>query len=331
MPEARNIIHSIFKIASSIDFEKVAIQLFHYQYKHVKIYRDYCNLLKVKAENIFKAEEIPFLPISFFKTHRILNDKAEASLVFKSSGTGNQTIRSEHHVADSSIYETGLLKAFTLFAGHPSETVFFSLLPGYESNNQSSLIYMIDTLAKFSSNGEIQSYPNDPEKFIQKLLKLNKKGIKNTVFGVSHALLDLSEKSELQLPFTTLIETGGMKGRRKEITRTELHEKLNAKLKPANIISEYGMTELLSQAYAVNSEWFSTPPWLKVFIRDTDDPFNIKLSGSGAVNVIDLANVYSCAFIATDDLAVLKESGKFSVIGRFDHSDIRGCNLLYTD
>lgn len=331
MSEARNIISSIFKISTLDEFEKLALQLFHFQYKNVKIYREYCDLLNIKADNILKIQEIPFLPISFFKSHRILNDEVEAALVFKSSGTGSYAKRSEHHVADSSIYKTGLLKTFAFFAGEPSQTIFFSLLPGYESNNQSSLIYMIEVLAKYSSEGKVHGYHDDPEIFIQQLKEVNERGIKNTVFGVSHALLDLAEKYALHLPFTTLIETGGMKGRRKEITRTELHEVLRSKLKPATILSEYGMTEMLSQAYAINSEWFSTPPWFKVLLRDTDDPFNIKLSGSGAINVIDLANVYSCAFIATDDLAILNEAGKFSVIGRFDHSDLRGCNLLYTD
>lgn len=331
MSEARNIINSIFKISSFNEFEKVAIRLFHFQYKHVKIYREYCDLMGIKEDQISRIQDVPFLPISFFKSHRVLCDDIKTSLVFKSSGTGNQINRSEHHIADRSIYETGLLKAFTLFAGHPSEIILFSLLPGYESNSHSSLIYMIDILSKFTPDGKIHRYPGDDEKLVQKLKELNENGVKNTVFGVSHALLDLTEKYKLNLPYTTLIETGGMKGRRKEITRNELHETLNLKLNPANIISEYGMTEMLSQAYAVNSEWFTSPPWLKILIRDTDDPLSIKLAGTGAINVIDLANIYSCAFIATDDLAMLKETGKFSVIGRFDHSDLRGCNLLYTD
>lgn len=321
---------SPFEIKNDEDFNQLAIEVFNFQHQHVPVYRNYCELLKIEASKILSVEQIPFLPISAFKHHKVLVEGQNERIIFKSSGTTSAN-RSSHFVSDPSIYEQSLGLAFNSLIGNPEEYLFFSLLPGYEENKESSLIYMLNTLSKQSKDGSIHRFPNDNNKLLHALLEANAQGQKSILIGVSFALLDLAEIADISLPFTRILETGGMKGTRKEIIRSELHEIIREKLKPGDIISEYGMTEMLSQAYSINSEWFSSPKWLKVLLRDVHDPLNVKTSGSGILNVIDLANVNSCSFIATDDLGSLRDDGSFAVLGRFDHSDIRGCNLLYNN
>ncbi|WP_234369058.1 LuxE/PaaK family acyltransferase [Brumimicrobium mesophilum] len=321
-----SLINSIFEINSDKDFNEVALKVYHYQYKHVSIYRNFCDALGRKTPTHFK--EIPFLPISFFKTHKILSDEIDsASLqVFKSSGT-TQSIRSQHYLADPKIYVDSFLNTFTKQIVNPKDAIIMALLPNYVEQGESSLVYMVDYLVKESNHYLSGFYLNDLDLLINAIENARKEDKKIILFGVSYALLDLAEK-KIDLSGVIILETGGMKGRRKEMIKEELHEILCEGLKVQHIYSEYGMTELLSQAYTNGTEYFTAPKWMKVLIRDVDDPLNIRNEGkTGGVNVIDLANYYSCSFIGTDDLGI-QEGNRFKILGRFDQSDIRGCNLL---
>lgn len=326
MPQKKSFIKSIFEIDSEIDFNRVALSVFDYQYKHVTIYRDFCNALGRSKPNHYK--EIPFLPISFFKTHEIFSDEivSEDLLVFKSSGT-TQSIRSNHYVADESIYIMSFMDTFTKQISDPKDAIIMALLPNYLEQGESSLVYMVDHLVKSSKHFLSGFYLSDLDLLIDTIGLAKKENKKIVLFGVSYALLDLAE-IKIDLSGVTIIETGGMKGRRKEMIKEELHQILCDGLNVQHIYSEYGMTELLSQGYTDGTEYFTTPNWMKVIMRDVNDPLTIRPEGkTGGVNVIDLANLYSCSFIATDDLGV-QEGNRFKILGRFDQSDIRGCNLL---
>jgi hypothetical protein len=268
-----------------------------------------------------------FLPISFFKTNTVVTTEFEPAVVFESSGT-SQTINSRHLVKDVSIYKKSFFKAFELFYGDITEWCIIGLLPSYLERNNSSLIVMVDELIKASNNSNSGFYLYDFDKLQSVLLQQEAKRQKTLLIGVTFALLDFAEQYKLNLEYTTIMETGGMKGRRKELTRAEVHAIICNGFGVENVHSEYGMTELLSQAYSLGDGRFICPPWMKVLVRDEDDPLTIRQSGRGVLNVIDLANVYSCSFIATDDVGIVYEDGSFEVWGRLDNSDIRGCSLL---
>lgn len=316
----------IFDIKNDAEFEMLALSIFDYQMESNSIYAPYAALiLKGKApNNIF---EIPFLPISFFKTEQIICQGRAVEEVFLSSGTSGD--QSKHLVSDISLYRESYLKAFELFYGDITQYCILSLLPNYREREGSSLIYMVDDLISKSKHEQSGFYLNDYESLSMRLQKLEKEGQKTILFGVSYALLDLAEQFPQKLEHTIIIETGGTKGKRKEMLKEELHQNLKAAFSLDVIHSEYGMSELLSQSYSNGEGIFKSPPWKKVLIRDTNDPLSIIGDNkTGGINVIDLANIYSCPFIATQDLGKTFEDGTFTVLGRFDNSDLRGCNLL---
>ena len=316
----------IFDIKNDAEFEMLALSIFDYQMESNSIYAPYAALiLKGKApNNIF---EIPFLPISFFKTEQIICQGRAVEEVFLSSGTtGDQ---SKHLVSEISLYRESYLKAFELFYGDITQYCILSLLPNYREREGSSLIYMVDDLISKSKHEQSGFYLNDYESLSMRLQKLEKEGQKTILFGVSYALLNLAEQFPQKLEHTLIIETGGTKGKRKEMLKEELHQNLKAAFSLEVIHSEYGMSELLSQSYSNGEGIFKSPPWKKVLIRDTNDPLSIIGDNkTGGINIIDLANIYSCPFIATQDLGKTFEDGTFTVLGRFDNSDLRGCNLL---
>ncbi|MDR2979057.1 MAG: acyltransferase [Bacteroidales bacterium] len=309
------------------NFEDTALHLFHFQYKNNLVYQEYCNRLRVDITKVKSIYEIPFLPVSFFKMHDVVTTKFAPEIVFTSSSTtGLQNAR--HLVKDLSLYEQSFMKGFVHFYGDPADYTFLCLLPGYLEREGSSLIYMMDYLTNHSKNPESGFFLYDHEELWQRLQSLKKSGKKSVLFGVSFALLDFAERYAIDFPELTVFETGGMKGRRKELVKEELHAILQTAFGVDSIHSEYGMCELLSQAYSQGNNVFFTPPWMKLLLRDEKDPLfvNPELS-SGQVNVIDLANIYSCAFLATDDLGKRRGDG-MEIIGRSDHSEIRGCSLL---
>ncbi len=317
------LVNQIFSINSEEEFEKTALDVYHYQVKHCAAYREYVNFLKWKTPT--KLNEIPFLPIDFFKTHKIISDEMTTEIIFKSSGTGG--VRSKHFVAKKSIYEQSFRYHFEKIIGKLDNTVVLALLPNYLEQGESSLVYMVNAFIK-QTNDQLSSFIlSSHNEIFAKYSEAIKKGKEVILFGVSYALIDLA-MSEFSFPKATIIETGGMKGKRKEITKTELHIILREGLKTEKIFSEYGMTELLSQAYSTSDETFKTSPLMRILIRETNDPFTyVDDEKTGGINVIDLCNLYSCSFIATQDLGKKTEHG-FKIMGRFDHSDIRGCNLL---
>jgi phenylacetate-coenzyme A ligase PaaK-like adenylate-forming protein len=324
MTEFKN---KIFNISSSADFNDVAVEIFHYQYNNNKLYRDFTDLLKINIHKVKHYSNIPFLPVSFFKTDKIITGQRETEVIFQSSGTGDSG-KSKHYVTDVNLYLESFRKSFNIFYGDISQYSIYVLLPSYIERDGSSLIFMISDLIGQSKNSGGFFLDNDTE-LVKKLNNNVTNGKKTILFGVSFALLELAEKNTLNIPDLIVMETGGMKGRRKEIIREELHSILCESFGVGKIHSEYGMTELLSQAYSRANGAFNTPPWMKILIRDINDPVTIVNSGqSGGINVIDLANYNSCSFIATQDLGKLHEDGSFEVLGRFDYSDIRGCNLL---
>lgn len=322
-----NLEKSIFQVQQH-NFEATALEVFRYQYEQLTVYRDYVDSLGRQVNAIRKLSQIPFLPISFFKTHEILATAKQAQLIFESSGTTG-AINSKHYVANAEIYEESLLEGFKQAFGHPSEYCFLALLPNYLERKNSSLVYMVNRLMKESQHHHNGFYLYDNEALYNKLQELERQGQPTLLFGVSFALLDFAEKYNIALKHTQIIETGGMKGRRKEITREELHQTLCRAFGTSQIYSEYGMTELLSQAYSKAAGTYHCPAWMRICIREINDPFTYTDFGvTGGINVIDLANLHSCAFIETQDLGRINSDGSFTVLGRFDTSDIRGCNLM---
>ncbi len=318
--------NKLFAIASDQEFNQLCLFAFHYQYKNIVIYKQFVDALNIKPETLKHYSEIPFLPISFFKSHKIYSGKSQR--IFKSSGTTSLT-RSQHFVSDLGIYEASFTKAFNQFYGNIENFRILALLPSYIQNGDSSLIYMADHLIKASKYTESGFYLDDKQALIEKLNFLEQQNHKTLLLGVSYALLDLIESHQFQLKSTIIMETGGMKGRRKEMVREELHQQLCQGFGLENIHSEYGMTELLSQAYSFGNGLFTSPSWMKILIRDVNDPFCLLPEGqSGGVNIIDLANIHSLSFIETKDLGKIHSTHDFEILGRFDDSDIRGCNLL---
>ncbi len=319
---------SIFHIRSNSDFKKTALEVFYFQYHHIPIYKEWVDYLNIDIDKVNELYQIPFLPIRFFKEHQIIREGAKTEMVFSSSGTTGME-RSQHFVSDLSIYEESYRKGFEYFYGPISEFVILALLPSYLEREGSSLIYMAKDLIELSKHEESGFYLDEQKELIQMLKKLKREKRKVLLLGVSFALLDLAENFTFSFPELIIMETGGMKGRRKELVREELHQIYYDAFGVNNIHSEYGMTEMLSQAYSKGNGVFQTPPWMKVMIRDTNDPLSLlKNNRSGGVNVIDLANLNSCAFIATQDVGKSFDDDSFEILGRFDHSDVRGCNLL---
>lgn len=314
--------NKIFSVTTS-NFEEIALEVFQFQYKNNPVYKKFVDYLG--KQNPTSCSEIPFLPISFFKTHEIRCFHKETDILFKSSGTGGN--RSQHFVESLAMYERSFELTYRSQLGNPEEQVIIALLPNYVEQGESSLVYMVNYLIQKSKHRLSGFYLNDLPKIIDSYQQALSEGKKVILFGVSYALLDLAEK-QIDLSQATIVETGGMKGRRKELTKEELHAVLQQGLNVDYIASEYGMSELLSQAYSDKNGMFTSPPWMKILIRDVNDALSMESEGkTGGINVIDLANLYSCSFIATQDLG--KSFGTtFQLMGRFDNSDIRGCNLL---
>jgi hypothetical protein len=315
-------------------FRQLSLDIFHFQYGANKVYNSYVNALGKAPSFVDEIEKIPFLPISFFKTDEIKTGKFNAEIIFKSSGT-TQTINSQHHVKDVSIYTKSFTSAFEKIYGDLNGWCVLGLLPSYLERGNSSLVYMADSFIKQSQHAQSGFYLYDLDKLKETLLSLERSNQKTLLIGVTYALLDFAEKFPIALKHTIIMETGGMKGRREELTRMEVHERLRKAFGNTEIHSEYGMTELLSQAYAKKEGRFQCPPWMKVLIRDDEDPLSVSAPQlqtaapmNGAINIIDLANVYSCSFIATDDVGRLYADKSFEVLGRMDGSDLRGCSLL---
>lgn len=322
---------NIFNIKTEDDFLTSCLQTFRFQYENIEIYRKFVDYLNIDPENVDEVAKIPFLPIEMFKNHKILNKNVTTDLYFQSSGTTQMNL-SRHFIADTNIYEESIYKSFEQFIGKPEDFIFLGLLPSYLEKQNSSLIYMVDFLMKKSSKPENGYFLYNHEDLFQLLNELKNKKV--ILFGVSFALLDFldfcnSNAETLQLSNSlTVIETGGMKGRKEEMTKDELLKILQEGFKTDRIYSEYSMTELLSQAYSLGENLYQCPNWMRVLVRNVEDPFSYEKEGrTGAINIIDLANIHSCSFIATQDLGKILED-KFQVLGRIDHSDIRGCSLL---
>lgn len=324
-------IKSIFKINSSPEFNELALQLFHHQAQSVKAYKDFLKYLNTNSSNITEVTDIPFLPIQFFKNKRIKSEGLETNTIFKSSGT-TSSVTSEHLVYDLNLYEKSFRTHFESVYDSLDNLIILALLPSYLERKDSSLVYMVNRLIELTKDNHSGFYKNNYEELVSKIAGLKKTDKRIVLFGVTFGLLEIVEKySHLDWSHVTIIETGGMKGRGRELTRSELHEHLKTHLNVSEVHSEYGMTELLSQGYS-NGEIFTPAPWMKIMIREVDDPFTFTSHNrTGGINVIDLANTDSCAFIATDDLGKTHENGSFEILGRFDHSDVRGCNQLVQD
>lgn len=323
-----SLINNIFSINNEQSFQSAAIEIFNFQYQNNIVYKKWCNTLNSKFEiRNSKFTEIPFLPISFFKTHKIISTDFRPQQIFESSGT-TTTINSQHLIKDIDIYKRSFISAFEMFYGNIKDWCVIGLLPSYLERNNSSLVMMVDEMIKISFNPKSGFYLYDFDTLYKTLQELENTHQKTLLIGVSFALLDFAEIYKMNLQHTVVMETGGMKGRRKELTRYELHSFLKERLGVNEIHSEYGMTELLSQAYSKGNGKFVCPPWMKVVVRNEEDPLQINISGKGVLNIIDLANIYSCSFIATDDVGMVNEDGSFEVWGRLDNSDIRGCSLL---
>lgn len=304
------------------------MKIFRYQFEHNEVYQKYCLLLQKDPSNVKHLNEIPFLPIEFFKSKEILSSNESIQETFTSSGTTGSAA-SKHHVTDLSFYEYSFRNGFSKFYGNIEDYAILALLPSYLERDGSSLIYMVNDLIEGSNHPDSGFYLNDYEALAQKLIELDSDGQNVILIGVTYALLDLIELQKFNLKNTIIMETGGMKGKRKEIIREELHQILSEGFGVPKIHSEYGMTELLSQAYSLGDGIFECPPWMDILIRDTEDPLTIlEDERTGGINVIDLANFNSCSFIATQDLGKKYSDFSFEVLGRFDSSDIRGCNLL---
>ncbi len=319
----------VFRCSSENEFNELALELFRWQAANVPPYREFLSLLKVSPSEIQSVEDIPFLPVSFFKSHNVLAAGYTPELHFTSSGTTGQ-IPSRHPVVDKALYTDSFQKGFHHFYGDPKEYIFLALLPSYLERDGSSLIEMAAGLITESDHPDSGFFLNDFDALKAQIQKTRTDSRKLFLLGVSFALLDLATEHSIQMPDNTIVmETGGMKGRRKEMIRSELHEILKNGLGVDEIHSEYGMTELLSQAYAPNSGRFLTPPWMRLSLRDTEDPLNAARPGkTGGINIIDLVNIYSCAFLATQDLGRVHSDGGIEVLGRFDDAEVRGCNLM---
>jgi hypothetical protein len=322
----------IFSVADAQSFEKIALEIFRFQALECPVYRQYINLLGVDPQGVNRIFEIPFLPITFFRDHLIISAGGEPEKIFLSSGTAGMK-QSRHAVKSLAIYDDSLTRTFRRFYGDPSQYAVMGLLPSYLEREGSSLIYMVKKLIDLSGNSAGGFFLDDFDGLLRAVAEARRANLKVLLFGVTFALLDLAEKHPCDLSDVIIMETGGMKGRRKEMIREELHGILKSAFNVSAIHSEYSMTELLSQAYSAADGLFTTPPWMKILIRDSHDPSShtTEAGASGGISVIDLANIYSCSFIATADLGRMRPGWQFEVLGRFDEADIRGCNLLVSE
>ncbi len=314
----------IFNSLTNVDFEHFALDLFDFQFKYNDVYSAYVENLDIKRPKC--VEEIPFLPIQFFKTHKILTKKLSFKRFFESSGTTANT-KSRHYIYDIALYERSFMQNFISNYGKVNQYCILSLLPSFDINPNSSLVYMVNTLIEKSGHSSSGFYLDDFKKLYYLLNDLDKKNQKTILIGLSYAFLDFLKEYQLDTSNLIIIETGGMKGRKAEITKNELHAKIKNGFGVDFVHSEYGMTEILSQAYSRLDDWFTSPPWMKIFTRSITDPFSFINNKTGLINIIDLANIYSCSFIATDDLGIVQNE-KFKVLGRHDYADVRGCNLM---
>ncbi len=320
--------NTIFNIKNKTEFEDLTLQVFNYQFKNNRVYRSFCDLLYKHPSDVKTIKDIPFLPIQFFKSHKILSSKNKAETIFTSSGTTG-SITSKHYVTDLEIYKHSFTKCFQQLYGNIEDYVILALLPSYLERKGSSLVYMVSEMISKSEHPESGFYLNNFSELKNTLVSVDSQNKKVLLIGVSFALLDLVETYQFNLKNSIIMETGGMKGRRKELIRADLHKNLKAGFGVENIHSEYGMTELLSQAYSSGNGIYDCPNWMRILTRETEDALSIQpLGKTGGINVIDLANINSCSFIATQDLGRTFKNGSFEVIGRFDNSDIRGCNLM---
>jgi len=318
--------NSIF-LTQENNFEETALRIFRNQFANNPVYKKYIEELHLDWRQISSLSQVPFIPVNFFKTQKIKTTDFKESMFFESSGT-TKTNNSRHFINDISLYKQSFVEGFEKFYGEPEHWCVIGLLPSYLERKNSSLVFMVDALIKMSRHPKSNFYLHDFEQLSIALKELEKAKQKTLLIGVTYALLDFAEKYPMSLNHTVVMETGGMKGKRKEITRKEVHDFLKKQFELSAVHSEYGMTELLSQAYSKNNGIFECPPWMKVLVRNEDDPFDIAYTGPGIVNIIDLANIYSCSFIASDDAGRVFENGNFEISGRIDGSDLRGCNLL---
>jgi phenylacetate-coenzyme A ligase PaaK-like adenylate-forming protein len=319
-------VNNLFELGST-SFNEVALQLLQFQYNNNPVYRSFCDALHCEPSKISAIESVPYLPIGFFKTHKVVSTSFEPEQVFESSGT-SQTIQSKHYVKSLELYEQTFTKGFIDYYGPPKKYCILALLPSYLERTNSSLVYMVQKLMDQSNHPMNGFYLNNFGELYDRLLQLEKQAQPTILLGVTFGLLDFADQYYLPLQHSIIMETGGMKGRREEMTREEVHQQLKQRFAVETIHSEYGMTELLSQAYSKGNGIFQCPPWMKVLVRDEDDPLHVNVKGKGAINIIDLANIYSVSFIATDDVGEVFDDGSFRVLGRMDNSDIRGCSLL---
>lgn len=334
MPYNKSLINPEIALQATADnFENIALQVFNYQYQNNALYHDYCNALHINPAAVKQLTQIPFLPVSFFKSHMVTtgeitaNNMPPAELIFESSGTTGET-PSRHYVLDAGIYERSLLRGFEQFYGAPDQYAILALLPSYLERQNASLVHMARVLMEKSGHPDNGFYINEWERLHDTLVRLEKDKQKVLLLGVTFALLDFADAYPMPLAHTIVMETGGMKGRRTELTRPEVHSILKQQWQLKQVHSEYGMTELLSQAYAATDGVFKATATMMVLVRDINDPLDVKTTGGGILNIIDLANIYSCSFIATEDIGNLKPDGTFEVLGRMDHSVLRGCSLM---
>jgi len=325
---AEKVYNHVFSVSSNADFDALALRLFHVQYHFNPVYRAFCNVLQTDLKRIRIPSQIPFLPVNVFRTQKVLLENAETTEYFESSGTSG-SVQGKHFIPDFSLYERAFMNGFRHFYGNPEDFVIMALLPAYLERPHSSLVYMAKKLIEKSGDPLSEFYLYDHEKLNENLGNAAVQNKKVILLGVSFALLDFAAKYNIDYPGLILMETGGMKGHREELTREELHAELKKSFPSSEIHSEYGMTELLSQAYSKENGVFQTPPWMKIFLRDISDPLSAPANRNrGAVNIIDLANVWSCPFLATDDMGILHDDGFFEILGRLDFSVMRGCNVM---
>lgn len=328
MPEIKSVENRIFNISGHDDFNELALEIFHFQYKYNIVYKQFVDFLKISVSQINHYSKIPFLPVEFFKDQKVTSGTFKEGTVFTSSGTSGMNA-SKHYVKNIELYESAFLRTFELFFGSPEKYIILALLPSYLERDGSSLVYMANKLIELTKRTESGFYLNELTELQSLLLTLKKQKQNVILLGVTYALLDLTEQFPIHFPELILMETGGMKGSRQELVRYELHSILKNTYGVQQIYSEYGMTELLSQAYSKANGIFESPPWMKILIRDINDPLSLISEGkTGGINIIDLANIYSCSFIATQDLGKRNSDGSFEIMGRYDSSDVRGCNLM---
>jgi len=325
------LISKVFGIKDEASFRETALEVFRLQSRHNPVYREYIRSLKRDPEQVRELSEIPFLPVEFFRSQKVMLEGIPEERIFESSGTGTG-LRSRHYIADAGLYEKSYLSTFKHFYSDPARYCILALLPSYLERNNSSLVCMAEGLIRMSRHAGSGFFLDNTGELIEMITRCEDEQKPCLLLGVSFALLDLADQFSLDLDYTIVMETGGMKGRREEITREAMHSLLESRWGITQVHSEYGMTELLSQAYSKGKGFFRCPPWMKILVRDIYDPFTYLPPGlNGAINIIDLANIYTCSFIESKDLGKLMPDGSFTVPGRMDNSDIRGCNLLVSE